>query len=63
MKNGMAWGMGLLAVALIVFGYLFYKSTMQAAQSLQSTTQGTAGINNLASQISNVLSSLGVKTG
>lgn len=63
MSKMTAFAVFCLAGAVLVFGWVFYKSSQSAAQSLQTTAQGTGNINKLAGQISDVLDSLGVKSG
>lgn len=53
-------GLALLAVALVVFGWIFYKSSSTAATSLTTATQGTAGLNSLAGDLDGLLKSSGL---
>lgn len=61
MKNLVAWGIFALAAVLGVMAWVIYSTSKQAAVTVDKSLQGTGNLNTLAGQISQVLSSVGVK--
>ncbi len=60
MKNFTAWAVVLLAISGGVIAWVLYKSTLKATASLESSTEQTSHINDLAGHIDNILKSFGV---
>lgn len=53
----------IIGSAVVVSAILVYQASQKTSQSIADATKGSSNINNLAGQVSDVLSSLGVKSG
>lgn len=58
--NGLAWGLGLIAAAMGVLGWVIYKSTQKATATVAASVAATSNVNTLAGNINGILSSIGL---